>query len=216
MACVDDAPDDEHESVDWGHLRSASVFASLLEFVPWETLSNIVIVAPHVTFFVHRQWNIRHRDVPRSPRLYPSLRSIDNSPALLRYASTWPYKAFEWPDTSSTDPRKLLSAYADYLERCPPKHVIVWNKSITEEAAHRDMLGLLQWARENGCPWNESTCLWPEYYRNIRIHEWTHRGEWETWPCANDKSIFHICKWARLHRTDAIPKCYNRLYPYCN
>ena len=33
-----------------------------------------------------------------------------------------------------------------------------WNEKMCTDAAWGGHLEVLQWARENGCPWNEKTC----------------------------------------------------------
>ena len=47
-----------------------------------------------------------------------------------------------------------------------------WDESTCESAADKGSLQILQWARENGCPWDESTTDAAAYNKDNKILHW--------------------------------------------
>ena len=47
-----------------------------------------------------------------------------------------------------------------------------WDKYTCVLAAGGGHLHILQWARENGCPWDEDTCLWAADSGHLHILQW--------------------------------------------
>ena len=45
-------------------------------------------------------------------------------------------------------------------------------KVLQQEAAAQGQLEVLQWARENGCPWDNLTCCWAIQYGHIELLNW--------------------------------------------
>jgi hypothetical protein len=48
---------------------------------------------------------------------------------------------------------------------------------------------VLQWARENGCPWDEETCYWAAHGGHLEVLQWVR---------ANG------CPWFQVTRTTAV------------
>ena len=68
-------------------------------------------------------------------------------------------------------------------------------------AAWGGHLEVLQWARENDCPWDEETCAFAAYGGHLEVLKWARENDcpwnWET--CANAAEYGHleVLQWAR-------------------
>ncbi|KAG5184357.1 hypothetical protein JKP88DRAFT_348479 [Tribonema minus] len=62
-------------------------------------------------------------------------------------------------------------------------------------------LGVLQWARANGCPWDESTCSFPAERGHLAVVQWARAngGPWDEQTCWRAASNGHLAvlHWAR-------------------
>ena len=47
-----------------------------------------------------------------------------------------------------------------------------WDKNTCKEAAYSGHLEVLQWARENDCPWDENTCRAAAYGGHLEVLQW--------------------------------------------
>ena len=47
-----------------------------------------------------------------------------------------------------------------------------WDEETCEEAASNGHLAVLQWARAQGCPWNEKTCAGAAANGHLAVLEW--------------------------------------------
>jgi hypothetical protein len=70
-------------------------------------------------------------------------------------------------------------------------------------AAENGRLDVLQWARANGCPWNEWACACAAENGHLHVLEWLreHRCPWDRWTCgyAARGGHLNILQWARKH-----------------
>jgi hypothetical protein len=62
---------------------------------------------------------------------------------------------------------------------------------------------LMEWARANGCPWNELTCAYAAEGGHLEIIQWARANgcPWEEWTCACAAEGGHleILQWARAN-----------------
>jgi hypothetical protein len=62
-------------------------------------------------------------------------------------------------------------------------------------------VGLLKWAREAGCPWDESTCACAALGGHLDVIKWArdNGAPWGVWTCAcaAKKGHLEVLKWAR-------------------
>ena len=60
---------------------------------------------------------------------------------------------------------------------------------------------MLQWARQNGCPWNEGTCNWAAYEGHLEVLQWAHQNgcPWNQSTCTSavKKGHLEVLQWAR-------------------
>ena len=67
-------------------------------------------------------------------------------------------------------------------------------------AAKSGNLRIFQWARENGCPWDEATCSFAAREGHLHILQWARENgcPWNEWTTSNaaDAGHFHIMDWA--------------------
>ena len=54
-------------------------------------------------------------------------------------------------------------------------------------AAENGHLKLLQWAHANGCPWDESTCMWAARTGRLKVLQWARAN-----GCPWDESICRL------------------------
>jgi hypothetical protein len=75
------------------------------------------------------------------------------------------------------------------------------SESLCEVAAKNGRLKILQWARENGCPWNEVTCCYAAAHGHLEFLQWARENgcPWDEWTCSNAALNGHlkVLKWAR-------------------
>jgi hypothetical protein len=73
---------------------------------------------------------------------------------------------------------------------------VLWNTFTCGSIAQSGNLNLLQWARENGCPWNKLTCSYAAS-RSLEILQWARENgcPWDESTCAMAKNL-EILKWA--------------------
>jgi len=68
-------------------------------------------------------------------------------------------------------------------------------------AAEGGHLHILQWARENGCPWDKYTCAEAAEGGHFHILQWARENgcSWDEWTCAGAAEGGHltILQWAR-------------------
>jgi hypothetical protein len=61
----------------------------------------------------------------------------------------------------------------------------------------------MQWARANGCPWNESTCSWAAGGGHLEVLQWLRANgcPWNQWTCTNAAEGGHleVLRWARAN-----------------
>jgi hypothetical protein len=67
------------------------------------------------------------------------------------------------------------SAKGDYLEmlQWARANGCPWNEDTCSNAAGAGHLHVLQWVRANGCPWNERTCVNAAWGKHFEVLQWT-------------------------------------------
>ena len=62
-----------------------------------------------------------------------------------------------------------------------------WNESSCANAAYGGHLPVLQWLRDNGCPWDESSCANAAHGGHLSVLQWCHAHgcPWYEFTCAN-------------------------------
>ena len=64
-------------------------------------------------------------------------------------------------------------------------------------------VSLLGWARDNGCPWNWSTCREAAKGGHLEVLQWAHENgcPWDEWTCASAAESGHleVLQWARAN-----------------
>ena len=55
---------------------------------------------------------------------------------------------------------------------------------------------MLQWARANGCPWNEMTCLSAAVYGRLKILKWLRANGCPWDRTTREEATGHILEWA--------------------
>ena len=62
---------------------------------------------------------------------------------------------------------------------------------------------MLQWARANGCPWNEDTCGFAAFKGHLDILQWAYSNgcPWDEITCAwaADSGYLEVLHWARAN-----------------
>src|SRR5690349_21003068 len=70
-------------------------------------------------------------------------------------------------------------------------------------AAHRGYRSVIEWAREQGCPWHKSACAGAASAGRLDLLQWMRdRGcPWDPSTCASaaDSGHMHVLRWAREH-----------------
>ena len=61
-----------------------------------------------------------------------------------------------------------------------------WDESTCSHAARGGHLEILKWARENGCPWDENTCSYAAFGGHLEILKWARANDcpWSERTCA--------------------------------
>jgi hypothetical protein len=69
-----------------------------------------------------------------------------------------------------------------------------WDEQACASAARRGHLGVLQWARANGCPWDEWTCADAAEGGHLAVLQWarTNGCLWDEWTCAEAAEGGHL------------------------
>eukprot|EP00611_Tribonema_gayanum_P028733 TRINITY_DN7481_c0_g1_i1.p2 TRINITY_DN7481_c0_g1~~TRINITY_DN7481_c0_g1_i1.p2 ORF type:complete len:266 (-),score=11.40 TRINITY_DN7481_c0_g1_i1:174-971(-) len=69
-----------------------------------------------------------------------------------------------------------------------------WESSTCASAAIGGHLNVLQWARDNGCPWNEWTCQYAAMYGHLEVLQWARAQgcPWNTRICASAAMFGHL------------------------
>ena len=62
-----------------------------------------------------------------------------------------------------------------------------WDEYTCSWAAGADELEALRWAHENGCPWDENTCAQAANGGHLDVLKWAHRNgcPWDEWTRLN-------------------------------
>ena len=72
---------------------------------------------------------------------------------------------------------------------------------------------MLQWARENGCPWNEDTCAGAAAGGHLEVLKWARENgaPWDKYTCwyAAEPGHLEVLKWAVLN---GVPQGYDDYY----
>jgi hypothetical protein len=199
-----DAINDAPESVSWANLRSPSVFASLLDFVPEQTLRTLVPVAPHVAFFVHRRWRVLHRDESPPPPLRPSWRSIDSSASWCRLVAAQPPRQDVILNYTDENFSRALIAYADYLDGCASDSATLCTCVEYRLALARGMLNFGRWfcTLNKGCDCTGNVAaLEAAYFGHLHVIQWALQNGLKRHPGfpaqAADAGNLRILKWLR-------------------
>jgi hypothetical protein len=85
----------------------------------------------------------------------------------------------------------------DFVRRCAKEGYLVlmqwareqgcpWSSAVCGAAAVGGHLHVLQWARESGCPWNKSTCENAAMNGHLGVLQWVRESgcPWNEWTCA--------------------------------
>ena len=76
---------------------------------------------------------------------------------------------------SVTSPQELLGTGGKCCNG--PVYTITLGKGTCKQAAATGHLEILQWARQNNCPWNESTCKQTAANGSLKILQWAHQNK---------------------------------------
>ena len=72
---------------------------------------------------------------------------------------------------------------------------------LCESAARGGQFGVLEWLRENGCPWDETTCSGAAENGHLEVLKWAHENgcTWDEYTCRGAAKGGHleVLKWAR-------------------
>ena len=84
----------------------------------------------------------------------------------------------EWDEIACATPRRREATWSPSGARCewarqPPR--CEWDEETCEAAAKGGHLEVLQWARQNGCPWNELTCS-AAAGGHLDVLQWAHEN----------------------------------------
>ncbi|MFB1021111.1 MAG: ankyrin repeat domain-containing protein, partial [Flavobacteriales bacterium] len=74
-------------------------------------------------------------------------------------------------------------------------------KVLCKRAARDGDLKMLQWARQNGCPWDESTCAYAAEGGHLKVLQWAFQNgcpwDWRTCAYAAEGGYLEVLQWAR-------------------
>ena len=74
---------------------------------------------------------------------------------------------------------------------------------LCESAARGGQFGVLEWLRENGCPWDETTCSGAAENGHLEVLKWWRANDcpWNVWTCAGAAKGGHleVLRWARAN-----------------
>ena len=64
-----------------------------------------------------------------------------------------------------------------------------WDELTCAYAAAGGHLEVLQWARQNGCPWDQSTCVWAASGGHLEVLQWARQNgcPWDELTCLGSK-----------------------------
>eukprot|EP00953_Heterococcus_sp_UTEX-ZZ885_P034627 17912-Heterococcus_DN1.PRE.2 len=116
---------------------------------------------------------------------------------------------FEWAEGSSSRKAKLRTSFTAALAS-PARLQWAFSSGLKQKdgrtcsmAAYYNRLDILQWAREQGCPWDMRTCTWAARAGHLHVLQWAreHGCPWGEFTCYNAawKGHVHVLKWARAH-----------------
>ncbi|KAL6051432.1 Ankyrin repeat domain-containing protein [Balamuthia mandrillaris] len=67
-------------------------------------------------------------------------------------------------------------------------------------------LEMLQWAKENGCPWDKLTCTWAAKEGHLKVLKWARENgcPWdeETYYVAEEYGHHEVVKWAKENASE--------------
>jgi hypothetical protein len=63
-----------------------------------------------------------------------------------------------------------------------------WNEETCAQAASNGHLDVLQWARANDCPWDEQTCNLAAAYGHDDVYDWAHANGCPCIYCEHDET----------------------------
>ena len=94
---------------------------------------------------------------------------------------------------TNNDPALVASA----LSRRPE-----FARNICHKSAKHGSLKVLQWARANGCPWDERTCISAAEGGHLHILQWARANDcsWDRWVCAFAAENGHLEVLQYAHR----------------
>ncbi|HEV7735865.1 MAG TPA: hypothetical protein VGO47_00590, partial [Chlamydiales bacterium] len=95
-----------------------------------------------------------------------------------------------------------LSLFSWALPRLSASNMAKLGPKICAEAAREGRLEILQWARANGCPWDESTCANAARNGYLEILQWARANScpWDKGTCADAaQGHLEVLKWARAN-----------------
>jgi len=73
--------------------------------------------------------------------------------------------------------------------------------TLSYELARHGYLEALQWARQQGCPWDEDTCAYAARGGHLEVLQWARQQgcPWDKWTCADAAQGGHleVLQWAR-------------------
>ena len=105
------------------------------------------------------------------------------------------------------DVRKLIYTKLDAFDRALVEAAHMSNRTVTldeafaRKCAKRGHLGLLQWARANGCRWNARTCANAAAGGHLHVLQWARESgcPWGSWTCtkAAENGHLEVLQWAR-------------------
>jgi len=100
-----------------------------------------------------------------------------------------------------TVPQRL----ADYLDSpvLDCIHKQGWTTKLSSHLAQRGHLTALQWARHQGCPWDEQTCANAAKDGHLEVLQWARQQgcpwNWRTCAYAARGGHLEVMRWARHH-----------------
>ena len=69
--------------------------------------------------------------------------------------------------------------------------------------ALRPLVAVLQWARSEGCPWDEMTCSWAAAGGHLSVLQWaiSEGCPWDSYTCSESAGGGHlsVLQWTRIH-----------------
>jgi hypothetical protein len=101
---------------------------------------------------------------------------------------------------------RVTASSIDSVERLTlVRQVTKWRepKNLCNFAGQYGHLEVLQWARRNGCPWDERTCYWAAKGGHLEVLQWARLNKcpWDKRTCSDAAYQGHleVLQWARLN-----------------